>query len=90
MTRTCVRSTAGGIPVADKTSSGSPPASAKPLVDTAERLERAYDRAARIVALDVPDREAILRVLEDCPDELLELRATLLQERVWLQREGLG
>ena len=29
------------------------------LVDTAERLEHAYDREARIVALDVPDREAI-------------------------------
>ena len=60
------------------------------LIDTAERLERAYDREARIVALDVPDREAILRVLEECPEELLELRATLLQERVWLQREGLA
>ena len=60
------------------------------LVDTAERLERASDREARIVALDVPDREAILRVLEECPEELLELRATLLQERVWLQREGLA
>ena len=53
------------------------------LVDTAERLEHAYDREARIVALDVTDREAILRVLEECPEELLELRATLLQERVW-------
>ena len=30
-------------------------------------LERAYDHEARIVALDVPDREAILRVLEECP-----------------------
>ena len=49
----------------------------------------AYDREARIVALDVPDREAILRVLEECPEGLLELRATLLQERVWPQREGL-
>ena len=45
---------------------------------------------ARIVALDVPDREAILRVLEECPDDLLELRATLLQELVWLRREGLA
>ena len=34
-------------------------------VDTAERLERAYDRKARIVALDIPDREAILRKLSD-------------------------
>ena len=60
------------------------------LIDTAERLEHAYDREARIVALDIPDREAILRVLEDCPDELLELRATLLQEHVWRKREGLA
>jgi hypothetical protein len=44
------------------------------LIDTADRLEQAYDREARIVALDVPDREAILRVLEDCPVEMLELR----------------
>ena len=36
---------------------------------TAERLERACDREAKIVALDITDREAILRVLEDCPDE---------------------
>jgi hypothetical protein len=53
------------------------------------RLERAYDREARIVALDIPDREAILCVVEDCPEELLELPATLLQEHVWRQREGL-
>ena len=59
------------------------------LVATAERLERAYDREARIVALDIPDREAILRVLEDCPEELTGLRATLLQEHVWRRREGL-
>ena len=59
------------------------------LVDTAEPLERAYDREARIVALDILDREAILRVLEECPEELLELRATLLQEHVWRQREGI-
>ena len=41
------------------------------------------------MALDIPDREAILRVLEDCPEELVELRATLLQEHVWRKREGL-
>ena len=73
-----------------KPSSSSPPASAKPSSSTpAERLEHAYDHEARIVALDVTDREAILRVLEDAPEELLELRATLLQEHVWRQREGL-
>ena len=59
------------------------------LVAIAERLERAYDRQARIVALDIPDREPILRVLEDCPEGLVELRATLLQEHVWRKREGL-
>ena len=37
-----------------------------------------------------PEREAILRVLEECPEELLALQATLLQEPVWLQREGLA
>jgi hypothetical protein len=69
-------------------SSASPLVSAKPSSsNTAEMLEGAYDREARTVALDIPDREAILRVLEECPEELLELRSTLLQEHVWRQRE---
>ena len=59
------------------------------LIATAERLERAYDREARIVALDIPDREAIFRLLEDCPEELVGLRATLFQEHVWRQAQGL-
>ena len=41
------------------------------------------------MALDIRDREAILPVLEERPEEMLELRATLLQEHVWRQREGL-
>jgi hypothetical protein len=57
--------------------------------DTATRLDDAYDREARIVALTVPDREAILRALEDCPDGLGELRATLVKEHEWRRREGL-
>ena len=32
-----------------------------------------YDR----ITLEITDREAILRVLEDCPDDLTELRAVL-------------
>jgi hypothetical protein len=32
------------------------------------------------VALGVDDRDAALRVLAECPDGLLELRATLLQQ----------
>ncbi len=79
-----------GIPVADKAVLQLAASLRQAeLVDTAEILERAYDREARIVALEVTDREAILRVLEECPEELLELRATLLQEHVWRQREGL-
>ncbi len=78
-----------GIPVADKTVLWLAASLREAeLVDTAERLEYAYDREARTVALDVPDREAILRVLEECPEGLVELRATLLQEHVWRQREG--
>ena len=42
------------------------------LTFTAERLERAYDSEVGIVALEILDREAILRVLEDCPEELAQ------------------
>ena len=60
------------------------------LVDTAERLEGAYDREARIVALEISDREAILRALEDPPAGLEELRAVLVQEHVGRVRDGLA
>jgi hypothetical protein len=60
------------------------------LRDTAERLEGAYDREARIVALEVSDREALLRVLEDAPAGLDQLRGVLLQDAVWMRREGLA
>jgi hypothetical protein len=43
-------------------------------LDTAETLEDAYDGERRVVALTIAEREAILRVLEDCTDELAELR----------------
>ena len=59
------------------------------LVDTAERFEGAYDRQARIVALEVSDREGILRALEDPPAGLEELRAVQLQEHVGRVRDGL-
>ena len=49
-------------------------------LDTAEALELAYDSQRRVVALTVPDWESILRTLEDCPDELAELRGVLLRE----------
>ena len=58
-------------------------------VDTAEALELAYDSERRVVALTVPDREAIMRTLEDCPDELGELHGVLLREHAWRMEHGL-
>ena len=55
----------------------------------ADHLERALDRGARIVALDVSDREAILQALEGCPDTLADLRGVLVDEHLWRAREGL-
>jgi hypothetical protein len=44
------------------------------LDDAAEALENAYDAERRVATLTIADREAILRVLEDCSDKLAELR----------------
>jgi hypothetical protein len=54
----------------------------------ADHLERALDRGARIVALDVSDREAILQALEGCPDSLADLRSVLVDDHLWRAREG--
>jgi hypothetical protein len=59
------------------------------LDDTAEVLEDGYDGGRPAPALTIPDREAILRVLDDPPDELGELRGVLLHEHEWRTREGL-
>jgi len=48
--------------------------------ETAEKLEEGYDRETKILALTIPEREAILRALEDCPDGLAELRTVRLRE----------
>jgi hypothetical protein len=58
--------------------------------DLGQKLRTALVNEITLLGLDVPERETILRALEDCPEELLELRATLLQEQVWRQREGLA
>ena len=42
-----------------------------------------------MLALDIPERETIIRALDDPPAGLEELRAVLLQEHTWRQREGL-
>ena len=59
------------------------------LDNTAETLEGACADSERRVALTIPDREAILRVLEDAPEGLGELRAVLLKEHQWRKSEGL-
>jgi hypothetical protein len=55
----------------------------------AERLESAYGRAVKVLALDVAERETILAALDDPPAGLEELRGVLLNEREWWRREGL-
>jgi hypothetical protein len=45
--------------------------------DTAGRLEDAYDREAKVLALTIAEREQILRALDDPPDGLAELRGVL-------------
>ena len=56
----------------------------------ANRLESAYGRDVKVLALDIPERETIIRALEDPPPGLEELRGVLLEEHVWRHREGLN
>ena len=57
---------------------------------TAAKLEHAWSAETKLLALDIDDREALLRAMEDwCPLELGELRAVLLQEHVGRVRDGL-
>ena len=58
--------------------------------DLGDRLADAWRRDVKVFALEVADREAILRVLEHGPAEFAELRAVLLEEHVWRQGEGLA
>jgi hypothetical protein len=55
----------------------------------AARLERALGDEVKLLGLTIDDRAIILGQLEDAPDGLTELRAVLLNERQWRQREGL-
>lgn len=59
------------------------------LDDTAETLEAGCERETKVLALTIADREAILRALQDCPDDFATLRAALLAEHDWRVREGL-
>ena len=52
--------------------------------------EHAWSAETKVLALDIDDREALLRAMEDwCPPDLGELRAVLLQEHVGRVRDGL-
>lgn len=56
-----------------------------------EKLETAYGRGARILALEIHERETLLRALDEPPSAALaELRAVLLQEHVVRVRDGLA
>lgn len=57
---------------------------------TAAKLEHEWSAETKLLALDIDDREALLRAMEDwCPPELRELLAVLLQEHVGRVRDGL-
>src|SRR6185503_21274638 len=55
----------------------------------ADTLEGALVAQQEEVALTIPDRIAVLTVLVDAAKGLAQLRAVLLQEEVWRQREGM-
>ena len=48
------------------------------------------DDGVKLIALTIDERAIILASLEDPPEGLAELRAVLLNEFEWRQREGLG
>jgi hypothetical protein len=53
------------------------------------RLETAYGRMTKVLALTIPERETIVRGLDAPQPGLEELRAVLLRERVGRVRNGL-
>jgi len=65
------------------------PAARASLEDTPDALLTALDEEQDLAALSIADREAILRVLDDPPHGLAELRGVLLAEHGARVREGL-
>ena len=57
---------------------------------TAVRLKTACDLEVKVLALEIRERDEILQVLVDCPEGLRELRAVLLQQQAWRDREGIS
>ena len=58
--------------------------------ELADRLERALGDGVALLALTIDERAIILATLEDPPKKLAELRAVLMNEHQWREREGLG
>jgi hypothetical protein len=56
----------------------------------ADTIEGALVSGQSEVLFTIPDRVAILAVLDDPPKGLAELRAALLAERVWRRSEGIS
>jgi hypothetical protein len=56
---------------------------------TAERLEVAYDRETRLLALTLAERDEVLRALEHAPAGLALLRGQLVRDRERWVGEGL-
>jgi hypothetical protein len=55
----------------------------------ADTLEGALVTGQAEVALTIPERVAIITVLDEPPKGLAQLRAVLLEEQGWRQREGM-
>jgi len=56
---------------------------------TAERLKWAVRYGDELVGLRIADRLAILDVLDDAPEGLVDLRGVLTSEHRWRVRNGL-
>ena len=54
-----------------------------------DRLEHALDERAEAVGLTIPERNAMLDVLDDPPSSLTPLRDVLFDEYVWRVQNGL-
>ena len=57
--------------------------------ELATRLENAYGREVKVLGLSIPERETIIRALDDPPPGLEELRGVLVAEHVGRKRDGL-
>lgn len=57
--------------------------------ELADRLEQAIELGTKLLGLTVPERTIILAALKDPPQPLAELRAVLMSEHQWREREGM-